>query len=85
LLRALDDKQLWVGLDVYPDEPSEPEADIDLELARHPRVYGTHHVGASTAQAQLAVADGVIELLDAFERGELPHCVNADQLSRTNA
>lgn len=85
LLAALEERDLWVGLDVYPDEPAEPEAEIDLELARHPRVHGTHHVGASTEQAQIAVADGVIEVLDAFERGERPHCVNEDLLSRTNA
>lgn len=28
----------------------------ESDLARHPNVVGTHHVGASTAQAQAAVA-----------------------------
>ncbi len=84
LLAELEPRDLYVGLDVYPDEPSAPEAEFASELARHPRVYGTHHVGASTAQAQEAVADGVVELLEAFERGERPHCVNEDLL-RTHA
>lgn len=83
LLQAIEDKQLLVGLDVYPEEPSEPEATIDLALARHPRVHGTHHVGASTVQAQLAVADGVVDALEAFERGERPNCVNEELLAGT--
>jgi D-3-phosphoglycerate dehydrogenase len=39
-------------------------------------VVGTHHVGASTRQAQEAVADGVAEVIDAFARGELLNVVN---------
>jgi D-3-phosphoglycerate dehydrogenase len=39
-------------------------------------VVGTHHVGASTRQAQEAVADGVEEIINAFARGELLHVVN---------
>lgn len=84
LLAALDEKELYVGLDVYPDEPSDPEADIDLDLVRHPRVHGTHHVGASTQQSQRAVADGVLETLEAFEEGARPHCVNEDLLPQAS-
>jgi D-3-phosphoglycerate dehydrogenase len=40
-------------------------------------VVGTHHVGASTQQAQEAVVDGVEEVIDAFTRGEPLHVVNA--------
>lgn len=80
LLAELEPRDLYVGLDVYPDEPSAPEGEVDSKLARHPRVTGTHHVGASTAQAQTAVADGVLEVLAALERGERPHCVNEDAL-----
>ncbi len=45
-------------------------------LAQHPRVVGTHHIGASTAQAQKAVADGVVEIIEAYVRGEIINCVN---------
>ena len=82
LLSVLDAKDLRVGLDVYRDEPGAGRADFDSALARHPRVYGTHHIGASTAQAQRAVADGVVEALAGFERGELRHCVNAPLVRR---
>jgi D-3-phosphoglycerate dehydrogenase / 2-oxoglutarate reductase len=85
LLAELEPRDLWVGLDVYPDEPATPEASFDAELVRHPRVHGTHHVGASTAQAQRAVADGVLEVLEAFARGERPHCVNEHLLTGARA
>jgi D-3-phosphoglycerate dehydrogenase / 2-oxoglutarate reductase len=83
LLAVLDEKQLRVGLDVYPDEPAGGEATFDSPLARHPRVVGTHHVGASTQQAQQAVADGVVDMIEAFERGEVRHCVNRDATEAT--
>ena len=77
LLVAIEEKDLRVGLDVYANEPGSGRADFDSPLARHPNVYGTHHIGASTDQAQAAVADGVVEILDAFARGEVRNRVNA--------
>ncbi len=68
LLHALETKALRVGLDVYPDEPQPTAGAFLSALARHPQVIGTHHVGASTTQAQHAVADGVVEHIAAFCR-----------------
>ena len=79
LLPALDARRLRVGLDVHPDEPAGASAAIETQLSRHPRVYGTHHVGASTEQAQTAVADGVVDILRAFAQGEVRNCVNGAQ------
>lgn len=76
LLDALDTRGLKAGLDVYPDEPSSGTAEWVSKLAQHPNVVGTHHIGASTEQAQRAIADGVVEIVDAFERGEVLNCVN---------
>ena len=76
LLGALDTRGLRVGLDVHPDEPTGASGAIETRLSRHRRVYGTHHVGASTQQAQTAVADGVVDTLRAFTRGEVRNCVN---------
>ena len=76
LLDRLDAGSLSAGLDVYPDEPGSGSATWHSRLAAHPRVVGTHHVGASTQQAQDAVCDGVIEVIAAFERGEPLHVVN---------
>jgi D-3-phosphoglycerate dehydrogenase len=76
LLERLDAGELSAGLDVFPDEPGSGTAEWRSPLAAHPRVVGTHHIGASTQQAQEAVTDGVEEVIDAFTRGELLHVVN---------
>jgi D-3-phosphoglycerate dehydrogenase len=76
LLDAIETRGLRAGLDVYPDEPGSGATAWSSKLAQHPNVVGTHHIGASTAQAQRAVADGVVEILDAFVRGEILNCVN---------
>jgi D-3-phosphoglycerate dehydrogenase len=76
LLEALENRGLRAGLDVYPDEPGSGATGWSSKVAQHPNVVGTHHIGASTAQAQKAVADGVIEIIDAFGRGEILNCVN---------
>ncbi len=76
LMDAIETRGLRVGLDVYPDEPGSGATEWSSKLAQHPNVVGTHHIGASTAQAQKAVADGVVEIIDAFVHGEILNCVN---------
>jgi len=76
LIEAMDAKGIRAGLDVYAGEPQTGEAEFDSAIARHPNVYGTHHIGASTEQAQEAIADAVIGIIDAFEDGSVPNCVN---------
>ncbi len=79
LLEAIDTKGIRVGLDVYPDEPGSGVVEWSSEVAQHPNVVGTHHIGASTEQAQRAIAAGVVEIVDAFQRGEILHCVNLER------
>lgn len=79
LLAALDSTGLRVGLDVFPDEPSVGVTDYDSALASHPKVTATHHIGASTAQAQTAVAVGTVELIEAYREGSIIDCVNLEQ------
>lgn len=76
LLRALDERGMRAGLDVFADEPGSGVGTIDSALARHPRVVGTHHIGASTRQAQEAVAAGTIEVIEAYRSGQVVNCVN---------
>jgi D-3-phosphoglycerate dehydrogenase len=76
LLKALDEGQLRAGLDVYEDEPSSGTASWTSPLAQHPAVVGTHHIGASTEQAQLATAAGVVEIVVAYTEGVARNCVN---------
>jgi D-3-phosphoglycerate dehydrogenase len=78
LLKALDDGRVRAGLDVYADEPTSGKASWSSPLAQHPSVVATHHIGASTEQAQRAIAAGVVEIVDAFAAGEARNCVNLE-------
>jgi D-3-phosphoglycerate dehydrogenase len=81
LLDALDGGRLRAGLDVFADEPGSSKGAWESRLAKHPAVVATHHIGASTAQAQRAIAAGVTEIIGAFASGEVRHCVNLDDRS----
>ncbi len=76
LLDGLNNKGLRAGLDVFCNEPGSSSGTFDSEIAKHANVIGTHHIGASTHQAQLAVAEGVIDIIDSFIAGSLIHRVN---------
>ncbi|MDQ4054863.1 MAG: NAD(P)-binding domain-containing protein [Actinomycetota bacterium] len=78
LLKALDAGAVRAGVDVFADEPSAGKGPWDSPLGRHPNVVGTHHIGASTEQAQRAIAAGVTEIVDAFLAGQARHCVNLE-------
>jgi D-3-phosphoglycerate dehydrogenase len=74
---AVDIKDLRVGLDVMTGEPTQKEADFDHPLAGHPNVYMTHHIGASTQQAQNATAEEAARVVTTYdETGDVPNCVN---------
>lgn len=67
LLEALDAGRCGgAAIDVYP---SEPPADDD-PLRRHPKVLCTPHLGASTVEAQEAVAVDACKALLTYLRGE---------------
>ena len=72
----MNDKGVRAGLDVYADEPSAGEGVFSSALAIHPNTCGTHHIGASTDQAQEAVSEGVLEVINAYVGGHVIHCVN---------
>jgi D-3-phosphoglycerate dehydrogenase len=76
LLEALDAGAVRAGLDVFDDEPGASKTAWESRVAQHPNVVATHHIGASTAQAQRAIAAGVAEIVEAFTKGEARHCVN---------
>lgn len=84
LRRALDDKGIRAALDVVSDEPAGKEGTFEHPLASHPGVYVTHHIGASTEQAQLAVAEEACRIVEGFaRRGEVDNAVNVEE--RTGA
>ncbi len=77
LLELARSGRLRVGTDVFAGEPEQGRADFDSELAKLPGVYGTHHIGASTAQAQDAIAREAVRIVESFVRtGHVPNCVN---------
>ncbi|MFT5112740.1 MAG: D-3-phosphoglycerate dehydrogenase [Parasphingorhabdus sp.] len=76
LLKAMDKKGLRAGLDVYANEPGASDNSFNSAIAAHANVYGTHHIGASTEQAQDAVAEGVYEVIASFKEGTILNCVN---------
>ena len=78
---AIKERNLRVALDVYAKEPSSPQGEFTDPLLRLPNVYGTHHIGASTDQAQEAIATETVRIVRAYqETGRVPNVVN---LSRT--
>ena len=83
LLARLDERLLRAGLDVFPDEPDSGTATWHSPLAAHPAVVGTHHIGASTEQAQEAVVAGAVDVITAFSAGELLNVVNPPARGRT--
>ena len=77
LKEAIATKGIRAGLDVFEREPSGGTGAFEDELGRLPGVVGTHHVGASTEQAQNAIAAEVVRIVAAFKAsGEVPNAVN---------
>jgi D-3-phosphoglycerate dehydrogenase len=69
--------RIRVATDVFEGEPAGGEAEFRSELAQLPNVYGTHHIGASTAQAQDAIARETVRIVGAFLAGRpVPNVVN---------
>jgi D-3-phosphoglycerate dehydrogenase len=69
--------RIRVGVDVHAGEPEGGRAEFDSPLAKLPGVYGTHHIGASTAQAQDAIAREAVRIVATFlAEGRVPNCVN---------
>lgn len=74
---AVAAKGLRVALDVFPNEPSSGTADYADSILARPNVYGTHHIGASTEQAQDAIAAETVRIVSTFrETGRVPNVVN---------
>jgi D-3-phosphoglycerate dehydrogenase len=74
---ALEGGKLRAGLDVFDPEPSEGTGPFAEPLLDSPRLYGTHHIGASTEQAQEAIAEEAVRIIETFiKTGVVLNCVN---------
>ena len=77
LRKAITEKGVRAGLDVFETEPSGAEGAFEDSIVDLPGVYGTHHIGASTDEAEEAVGEEVVRIVEAFRDGRaIPNCVN---------
>jgi len=77
LAEAVKENQIRVGLDVFANEPASATGAFSDDLMALPSVYGTHHIGASTDQAQEAIAAETVRIIRTFkETGRVPNVVN---------
>src|SRR5947207_3086198 len=77
LVAAIHGKGLRAGLDVYAIEPTSGVAEFIDPIGKETGVYGTHHIGASTDQAQEAIATEAVRIIKSFkETGQVPNVVN---------
>lgn len=74
---AISTKGIRAGLDVFENEPAEAKTSWQTPTVALPGVYGTHHCGASTDQAQFAVAEEVVRIVKVFRNtGKFENRVN---------
>jgi D-3-phosphoglycerate dehydrogenase len=76
-----ENKSFWFGTDVFNGEPTAKEVAFDHPIAKHPRVYGTHHVGASTKQSEAAIGDEAVRIIKKFAATggvDNENCVNKE-------
>ncbi len=77
LAEAVRTRGLRVALDVFEQEPAGGTGRFADPIGDLAGVYGTHHIGASTEQAQDAIADEAVRVIRAYkETGQAPNVVN---------
>ncbi len=77
LIEAMKARGIRAGLDVFAGEPTSAVAEFADEIRNEANLYGTHHVGASTDQAQEAIAEETVRIVREFkETGKVPNVVN---------
>jgi D-3-phosphoglycerate dehydrogenase len=80
LVDAIHAKGIRAGLDVFAIEPTSAVSDFEDPIGNETHVYGTHHIGASTDQAQEAIAAETVRIIKSFkETGQVPNVVNLAQ------
>jgi D-3-phosphoglycerate dehydrogenase len=80
LAHALKTRGIRAGLDVFASEPTSAVGEFTDEIAKEENLYGTHHIGASTDQAQEAIAAETVRIVQSFkETGRVPNVINLAQ------
>lgn len=77
LANAIKTRGIRAGLDVYAAEPTSAVGEFSDDIVKEEGLYGTHHIGASTDQAQEAIAAETVRIVKQFkETGQVPNVVN---------
>lgn len=72
LIRAIEERKIKAGLDVFANEPSGGAGAVESPLFKLPGVIGSHHIGASTDQAQEAIAMETVRIVQLFKQNGRP-------------
>ncbi|HJT65580.1 MAG TPA: 3-phosphoglycerate dehydrogenase family protein [Pyrinomonadaceae bacterium] len=77
LADAIKTRGIRAGVDVYAVEPTSGAGEFKDDIGKEEGLYGTHHIGASTDQAQEAIAAETVRIVQQFkETGQVPNVVN---------
>jgi D-3-phosphoglycerate dehydrogenase len=77
LAAVVRERQIRVALDVFANEPTGATGGFSDPIVSLPLVYGTHHIGASTEQAQHAIAEEAVRVVVSYKKtGRVPNVVN---------
>jgi D-3-phosphoglycerate dehydrogenase len=82
LLEAIKEKNIRYACDVFKGEPEAKSGEVSSKLQNNPNIYVTHHIGASTEQAQDAVAQETVNIIKKFvHSGVIDHWVNRAKIT----
>jgi D-3-phosphoglycerate dehydrogenase len=82
LIEAIKEKNIRYACDVFKGEPESKTGEVSSKLQNNPNIYVTHHIGASTEQAQDAVAQQTVNIIKKFvQSGVIDHWVNRAKIS----
>lgn len=84
LYKELVSGRIRAGLDVFNEEPEHKKGDVESRFQELKNVYITHHIGASTQQAQVAVAMDAVDIVRGYiQEGVVRNWLN--RCEQTNA
>jgi len=77
LCEAIKERGIRAGLDVFAGEPAGGTGTFQDKIFELDAVIGTHHIGASTDQAQEAISDETVRIIREYvQTGHVPNVVN---------
>ncbi len=82
LINAAKEGKIFAGVDVFNEEPEFKQGEFNSELINVPNLYVTHHIGASTVQAQNAVAEETFKIIQQYKNtGVVKNWINRCEIT----